>query len=200
MPTWKRRNPDHQPLKCDAGFHLWHHGLALAIYNKAGALTKGDKDKDFFANRETLAVFYKAHPNSVSNAMNFLLKRGWLEPTDVEKHYKYVNHDKWAFLGKNAEQCVSRDLVAYQEEADPFVGKLFAIAHGSLRLKEHWVVGVRKVATDEQILEAFAEQRRIDIARRKNGDGHLTGPTQSFYAVTQKLKALANKKSGQKSG
>jgi len=189
MPTWKRANPKHQPLKCSAGNHLWRYGLALAIYNKAGALTNnGDPDRTFFAKRETLTKFFGSSYNAVCNAVKRLRKDGWLLDTDKENHYLYVSHEAWEKL--HPGKCVARDLVPYQEEADPFVGKLFALAHGSLRVKEHWVVGMRKLASEEVILEMFAAEVAEAKARRKEGKYTLTSPSQCLYRVTQKLKAL----------
>jgi hypothetical protein len=174
-------------LKCSAGNHLWRHGLALAIYNKAGALTNnGEVPRTFFAKRETLAKFFDASYNAVCNAVKYLRDEKWLLPTEKENHFLYARHDDWA--AKNPGKCMARDLVPYQEEADPFVGKLFAIARGSLKVKEHWIIGMRKNATDEEILDLFAKQREIDIARRKSGDGHLTAPNNSLYVVMHKLK------------
>lgn len=188
MPTWKKSNPKHQPLKCSAGNHLWRHGLALAIYDKAGALTNnGEEGRTFFANRTTLSKFFGASYNAVCKAVKHLRTEKLFQATDKENHFLYIPHDTWAFL--NTGRCVGRDLAHYQEETDPFVGELYALAQGSLRVKEHWVNGLKKLASEEEILEMFKQQRAADIARRKAGDGHLTSPANSLYAVTAKLKA-----------
>jgi hypothetical protein len=188
VPTWKKSNPKHQPLKCSAGNHLWRHGLALAIYDKAGALTlNGEDGRTFFAKRETLSKFFGSHYNAACKAVNFLRRLKFLQATDKENHFTYIPHDKWALLYPG--RCVDRDLAHYQEETDPFVGKLFALAQGSIRVKEHWIIGLKKLAPEEEILEMFAQQRALDIARRKSGDGQLTSPANSLYAVTARLKA-----------
>jgi hypothetical protein len=70
---------------------------------------------------------------------------------------------------------------------DPFVGKLFAIANGKLRVKDYVVVGLKKLASDAEILDLFAKQRAHDIARRKAGDGLNTSPNNSLYTVGQLL-------------
>jgi hypothetical protein len=194
VPTWKQRNPDHQPLKCSAEWHLWRHGLALAIYNKAGAITNGgDPNRTFFVQRSTLAKFFDAHYNAVCKAISTLRKEKLFLATDKENHFLYVSHEKYAT--SHPEKCAARNLVPYQEEADPFVGKLFAIAKGSLKLKEHWLVGMRKYATDEEIVKLFAEQRDKDIARRKAGGeaARFTSANNSFYAVSLLVKSRAPK-------
>lgn len=115
MPSnWKKRHPDYQPLKCCAERHLWHHGLALAIYQKARTVTNGG-EKPFSANQITLAKFFDAHPNSVHNAMNFLRKNGWLVPGDKYDEYLSISHDDWvkdrAKEGKPSS-CIERKLAA----------------------------------------------------------------------------------------
>lgn len=116
MPVRKLRNPDYQPFHCSPEQHLWHQGLALAIYDKAASVTWDSKSRTrrpFSANQTTLAVFFKAHPNSVLNAMNFLRKNGWLLPTDTEGEYKWVSHAEWV---KNRvkegkpSSCIARKL------------------------------------------------------------------------------------------
>jgi len=98
-PSRKLRNPEYQPFHCSPEHHIWHQGLALAIYQKAASVTfdsKNGQRRPFSANQATLAVFFKAHTNSVWNAMNFLRKNGWLVPTDTENEYKWVSHSDWA--------------------------------------------------------------------------------------------------------
>jgi hypothetical protein len=108
-----QRHPDYQPLHCCAERHLWHHGLALAIYNKARTVTKGG-ETPFSANQVTLAKFFDANKNSVLNAMNFLRKQGWLIPSeDTKGEYKCISHDEWvkarAKEGKPTN-CIERKL------------------------------------------------------------------------------------------
>jgi len=187
VTTWTQANPKHQSLKCFAGNHLWKQALAYAIYNKAGELTKGGEEpRTFSCNKETLREFFGASKNGVDKAIKFLLKHGWLKATAKKKHLKYVSHEKWAetFPGK----CVERNLLPHQEEADPFVGELYAVAQTDLRLQPHWLASVRQCASDIEILSAFTEQRRADIARKLAGDGHMTSAKNSFYVVCDRLK------------
>jgi hypothetical protein len=111
------RNPDYQPLKCCAERHLWHQGLALAIYQKAAAVTNGG-EHPFTANQTTLAKFFDAHKNSVLNAMNFLRKKDWLRPTDEEDEYKWVSHTDWAKAHDKAN-CIERVLAPPTHRAVP---------------------------------------------------------------------------------
>jgi hypothetical protein len=79
----------------------------------------------------------------------------------------------------------------YQEEADPFVGKLYAIAKGKLRLSgPHIIEGLRKLATEERILEMFAIEVMWAEHRKKNGQYENNRPDQCLYAVKQKLLAM----------
>ncbi|SRR6266699_2073294 len=94
MPSRWKRHPEYQPLHCSHEHHLWHQGLALAIYSKAQTVTNGGKNV-FFCNQTTLAKFFKAHTNSVFNAMNFLRKNGWLVPAEKQDEYLCVGHAEW---------------------------------------------------------------------------------------------------------
>ena len=106
---WKR-HPDYQPLKCCSERHIWHQGLSLAIYEKAGAVTNGGETL-FSANQTTLAKFFDAHKNSVLNAMNFLRKKGWLLPSDEEDKYRWVSHNDWVKTHGKGD-CIERVLAA----------------------------------------------------------------------------------------
>ena len=189
MPTWRKKNPNHQPLMCNAAAHLWQHGLALAIYLKAGELTRGGEEPRVFnTRREVLSKFFDASYNGICKAMKILVNNGWLVPTEKKGHYLFVKHAQWA--EKHPGKCVDRDLLPYQADADPFISKLFAIAQGSLRLKGDYIIAsLRKLASDEEILAMFTEQRKIDIARRKSGDSMYTAPNHSLFTVREKLKA-----------
>lgn len=191
MPTWKRANPKHQPLKCCAEFHLWERGLVLAIYSKAGALTiGGDASRTFFANATTLSKFFGCHNNSATNAIKYLTKHGWFKPTAKKRHFIWVSHEEWAKTPRG-QQCVERDLMPYQEEADPFISQLWAIAKGKLRLAgPHIIVGLKKLGTEERILEMFANEMMWAEHRKKNGDHENTRPDQCLYVVKQKLMAM----------
>ena len=100
------RHPEHQPLKCSSEWHLWRHGLALAIYDKARTVTAGDK-KPFNANQVTLSKFFRAHPNSVLNAMNYLRKNGWLIPV-AEDEYRCLSHDDWVKEHSKPLPCIEQ--------------------------------------------------------------------------------------------
>jgi len=113
VPSTLKRPFDHQPLHCSAEHHLWHHGAALAIYSKAGALTvpkkEGEPRKHFYCTQPTLAKFLGGHTNTAHNAMNFLRKNGWLVPAGQEDHYNWVNHADWARAHEG--KCIERKIV-----------------------------------------------------------------------------------------
>jgi hypothetical protein len=195
VADWKRPNPDHQPLHCSASWHLWQHGLALAIYDKTGAVTNnGDLDRTFWAKRTTLATFFDASYNGVCNSIKLLRHDGWLLDAKKQNHFIYVTHAKWAEL--HPGKCAVINLCAFQEEAqeDPFLGRLYAIAQGQVRLKEHWIAGVRRHADDETIIEMFAKEMRAAREQRAKGKDYMTSPENCFYRVSLKLKELFNAK------
>jgi hypothetical protein len=126
VTNWKKPNPKHQPLKCSAEWHLWRNPLALAIYGKAGGLTRGGTEgRTFFANQTSLAKFFGAHRNAVSKAMILLRRQAWLIPTLKEDDFEFVHHDTWAAL-HDAVRCQVVD-------ADPGPEKWIPSSENSLQ-------------------------------------------------------------------
>ncbi len=186
MPDFKQSNPKHQPFKCSPAWHLWRHGLALAIYLRAGTITNGGKT-EFFAKVETLKNYFGSSYEAARRARCLLVSNGWLSPVPNDEGYFYfVTHDAWAILFPN--KCCERDLLPWSGDADPFIGKLWAAAGGRFRAKPHFLLGVRKYGTEEEILAVFNEELEAAKVKRMSGDKYLTAPSQCFYRVYMKLK------------
>lgn len=186
MPDFKKAPPKQNPFLCNTEWHLWTQPLALAIYNLAGRVTNSG-EKPFFAKRQTVALHFGSHRNTTSKAFKTLINNGWFEHTDKEDHFKYVLHSAWAFT--HPDHCVIRELQHWSEEADPFIGKLWAVAGGRFRAKPHWILGVRKYArSDEEVLTLFKEELARAAERRAKGSYEETSPAQCFYRVSRHLK------------
>jgi hypothetical protein len=193
MSDFKKSPPKHNPVNCCATWHLWRQGLALAIYQRAGALTNGGKT-DFFAKRETIAKYFGANYEATRRAFLVLINNGWLEVLpDDPKNLKWIDHEQWAFK-TNWEKCIVQDLNPWHGEADPFIGRLFAVAGGRFRTKPHWILGVRQHGwTDEEILELFRKEIAAANEKRGRREYHMTGKHECFYRVAQHVKRNAHR-------
>jgi hypothetical protein len=181
MPTWKKASPRHNNFDCCAARHLWNKGpLALAVYDFIGGLTSGGKTT-YFSKINRLSKFLGSDYEATRRAFSGLVKHGWLaRETGLggRAEWRYVTHDAWA---KNyAEECITKEAIFFQESDDPFVGRLYALASGNLRLVENYVKGIRKLASDEAILERFRYELEQAAQRRSKGDYERTGPRSCF--------------------
>jgi len=187
MSDFKKSFPKHNPMNCCTAWHLWRHGLALAIYTRAGQLTANGKT-EFFARRQTLAKYFGANYEATRRAFLLLVNNGWLEHGSDETHFKYMTHDDWAFLHEG--KCVVQDVNPWHGEADPFIKRLFGVAGGRFRAKPHWLLGVRKYGyTDEEIVALFRTELTTAAERKKRGNHSHTAAGQCFYRLSCFLKA-----------
>lgn len=196
MTDFKKSNPQHTPLNCSPAFHLWRHGLSLAIYIRIGQLTyAGSAERNvFFGRISTLAKYFDATYEATRRAFKLLVANGWLAPVPNEPaKYVYVDHDAWAFTHEG--RCMVAELLQpWHGTADPFIGQIWAAAGGKFRGQPHWFIGVRKYATEEVVLELFRKELAAAKERKARGDWQCTNPEQCFYKVSQHLKAEFKKR------
>lgn len=190
MTDFKKSNPQHTPLNCSPAFHLWRHGLSLAIYIRIGQLTyvKGAERNPFFGKVSTLAKYFGSTYEATRRAFRLLIANGWLEPVPNEPgKYTYVEHDVWAFT--HPEACMVAELLQpWHGTADPFVGQIWAAAGGQFRGKIHWFIGIRKYASEQVVLDLFRKELAAAKERKARGDWNQTNPSQVFYKVHEYLK------------
>ena len=90
----------------------------------------------------------------------------------------------------------------WEHEADPLVGKLYAIAEGKFKVYENHKLSIRKYGSDEEILSLFRNE--VLAAKgmgRARGAWEGTSPMKSFWTVYNHLKARAKEsKSGLQTG
>ena len=196
MTDFKKSNPQHTPLNCSPAFHLWRHGLSLAIYIRIGQLTyAGHNERNaFFGKISTLAKYFDATYEATRRAFKLLVANGWLTPVPNEPtKYFYVEHDAWVSTHSGA--CMVAELLQpWHGTADPFVGQIWAAAGGKFRGKIHWFLGAKKWAPEEVILDLFRKELAAAKVRKANGDWRSTKPEQCFYKVTEYLKGEYKKR------
>lgn len=184
MPTWQKSFPKHKPFKCGAYWHLRHSGLWLAIYDLIGGLTNGG-ELPFFSSIQRVATYFEADYETVRRVFAKMRRHGWLERR-ADGHLYYIPHDVRA--KKYPDECCKRDLVSWQNDTDPLVGKLFAIAGGRLHLYENHVKAIRFVATDEEFVAAYQKEFTEAKLRRESGNYEGTSPTKCLWRVYGRFK------------
>jgi hypothetical protein len=201
MPTWSESHPKPKPFQCSTAWHLQNTGLGLAIYDVIGGITAGGK-RTYFTSIKRMSQYLGRDYSSVQKAFENLRHLGWLEWEDVLdksssdiKKYRYIPHELWAGTKENAEQCCKRELLPWQEQqADPLVRQLYAIAEGKVRIFEYQVAGLRKLAEgdDMRVLEMFQHEMAAAKADRAAGRWSGTSPKQCLYRVRQALQKKRN--------
>jgi len=188
MPTWKKSNPQHKPFNCSFAWHYKKSGLYLAVYYLIGSLTSGGKNS-FFSSIEKVATYFDADYETVRRIFKHLAKEGWLRAvlsSTGRKAYFWVDHETWA--ATHPGKCCERSPLVWENDTDPFVGRLYAICDGKLRLYENHVIAVRKLANDEEILELFRKEVEATKVKRARGEFKGTAPLACFWRVYGFLK------------
>jgi len=159
--------------------------MYLAIYHFIAGLT-GWGETSFFSSIQKVADYFDADYETVRRVFKQLIKEGWLRRDEIKRnHFWLVKHNEWEDSHKG--QCVKRAAMVWEHESDPFVGKLYAIAEGKFKIYENQVIGIRKLATDEEILKLFNTEIRAAKERRKNGSWERTSPLACFWVVYKYL-------------
>lgn len=164
--------------------------LGACDLHRIGQITyvKGGPRNEFFGRITSLAKYFGATYEATRRNFHLLVSNGWLTIVpDKQGYFNYVHHDDWA-QGTDRKCMVAPILTPWQGTADPFVGQLWAAAGGRFRGKAHWILGVRKYATDDLILDLFRTQLAAAKEKRKRGEYRDTGPGQCSYQVAQFLK------------
>jgi hypothetical protein len=159
LSTFQKAPPKPNTPLCAPERHLREYGLSLAIYIKAGRLTKGGEDP-LFATVKYFSDYFGTNPESTRRAFKRLVNAGWFKPLDKARHYKWVSHDE---REKTKKDCKALpDLPHWHMEADPFSKAIFGATGGTVRLQPHWVASARKVAGEEEFLEALRKEFSSD--------------------------------------
>jgi len=112
-------------------------------------------------------------PDHTERVVGRLVAAGWLKATSLEKHYRFVEHDKWA--AEHPGVCYNRELLPWQEHVDTLVGKMHAMARGGLWLRDTAVVTLQASGSDDEILarwqEILNEAEANKRAKRFSGTG-----------------------------
>lgn len=193
MPTWKKSYPRHKPFACCTAWHLRKSGNLLAIYDLLGGITSGGKTNYFSTIAHATRYFYPEAEGEKYGIQyevtrrNFkvLRKLGWLELLDNGDH-KYIAHEAWAKT--HPGQCNKRELIPWQIETDPLVGKLYAVSGGKLRVMENVAASLHRLADDEEIVKLFTEAYGRATVARQNGLYSGTSPRSVLFQVLKFLK------------
>jgi hypothetical protein len=188
VPTWKKSNPQHKPFNCTFAWHYKKSGLYIAVYDLLGSLTSSGKTS-FFSSIERVATYFDADYETVRRIFKQLVKEGWLHigrSPSGGRAYFWIDHTTWA--AEHPGKCCERSPLVWENEADPLVGKLYAICNGKLRLYEGHVAGIKKLASDEEILELFRKEVEAAKAKRARGEFGGTAPKEVFFRVYRFLK------------
>lgn len=192
MTDFKQPYPKHNPPHCSAEWHLWRSPLMLAIYCRAGALTRGGTEgRTFFAKAESLAKYFGSSYSATTRAIRMLVAHGWLIPTLVkkgQKHYLWVHHDVWAV--SHPSGCAERELFAWQETLatrDPLVNRLYGSANGNLRLRSKLVAELHEYNEDE-VVRLYVNEIAAREEKRKRGDWGSTSNESCLWRVVKYLR------------
>jgi hypothetical protein len=184
MSTWKPAYPKHKPFKCRAYWHLRASGLWIATYDLVGAVTNGGENP-FFSSIMHVSRYFETDYETQRRVFKGLRSQGWFELLP-DNQYRYIAHDAWA--EKHPGKCNVRELLPWQIETDPLVGHLYAVTGGKLRIYENMLIGMRKLATDEEILALFKTEWQEAQNRKARGDWSGTGARSILERVRYLLK------------
>jgi hypothetical protein len=188
VPTFKEPFPKSKPFKCCTAWHLRKSGNLLAIYDFLGGLTNGGKNPFYSSIRKVAIFFYgdesESSYESTRRTFRTLRKMGFLEADG--KNILYVGHDAWA--AAHPHKCQAREMFPWQESADPFIGAIWKLACGKIRVLDWQIVAVRKVATDEEFIAEFESELNGAQLRRSSGDWHGTAAKACFWKAYWNLK------------
>jgi hypothetical protein len=182
---FKQAYPKHKPFKCKAYWHLRDSGLYLATYDLVGAVTNGGENP-FFSSIMHVSKYFGTDYETQRRVFKGLRKLGWFELLPEKNQYRYIEHDAWA--KKHPGECNARELLPWQVETDPLVGQLYAASGSKLRVYENMLVGMRKLATDEEIISLFRAEWQDAQNRKARGDFSGTGARSVLERVRYTLK------------
>jgi hypothetical protein len=140
---------------------MWRQGLAFAIYDLIARFSHAGGA--YFSSLTALADYFGASYDSVHQAVQWLLKNGWIEvvghapPTVVEdreglrmlrkhksrsKNYRVIRHDTWAVAHPN--QCATMLQQPWDdEEKDPLAVELYKYSYGKTKWYPNMLAGLR---------------------------------------------------------
>jgi hypothetical protein len=200
MPDFPKSLPRPNKFKCDVNRHLWRRGLALAIYQKAGGITKGGVS-GYFGDTALMAEFLGANKTVVRRMFALLHRAGWLvvvpnedsrkavKKTQAKKTRRWVSHEEWAKSHPGECVNVEESLMPWSADADPFVGQLWAAMEGKLRMYESLIIHARTCGRpDTEIVAAISEAWKVRNAKKARGEYQGTGARTVFFDTIKALK------------
>ena len=182
MADFEQSYPKHKPFKCN---HYWHL-LKMAVYDLVGAVSLGGKN-EFFGNLENVSVYFGSSYSAIHRVFKALMNKGWLTYDTTNRHYWYVSHAEW--VAKHPGQCGQRELAPWQEETDPFVGRIYAECGGKVRLFERQVKWLRSLGSEQEFLAKLRElMAEAEVDRVPGGDWSGTSPKQVLWRTADFFK------------
>lgn len=185
-------------LQCCSEVHLHKSGLALAVYNKIGALTNGGENgKVYFTTLEPLADLFGVAPNSIWRVVTLLCKEGFLEKSAMNggseqadcfqsKRYRYVGHTEWA--SKNPGKCYESLDPNWDDLGDPLARELWQVSAGNTRWYTNQLVCLRSTNWDDQKIVAEWKSHLAQLEKPCYFKGQWKSAQGKFL---RKLKQLA---------
>jgi len=155
---------------------MWRQGLAFAIYDLIARFTRDGGT--YFSSLTAMADYFGASYDSVHQAVQWLLKNGWIElvghaqPTVIEdreglkmlrklksrsKNYRIVPHEAWAKSHPN--QCATMLQQPWDdEEKDPLAVALYKYSFGKTKWYANMLAGLRSSGlADEAIVKEWVK-------------------------------------------
>jgi hypothetical protein len=186
MPDFVVPNPKPNKPLCHACWHLKHAALYLAVYDLIGHLTSGGKT-EFFASLKYVSKYFNSDYEYTRRVFAGLRAKGWIAPAKEPGHFLWIHHDDWA--AANPGRCFTRELLPWQETADPLVGKLWALSNRKLRCFENMVKQAKALASDEEILSLYRQALAEVPARKKAGIFVDNSAKGCFWRIIKDMKA-----------
>ena len=186
MSDFKQSFPKHKPFKCGHYWHFRKSGLYLAVYDLVGSVTAGGTN-EFFSTIDRVRIYFGSSYEVTRRVFKNLVKQGWFEYDHTIRHYRYVSHDDWAKT--HPDQCTKRELLPWQVETDPLVGRIYAACGGKIGVFENQIIAIRKLGiTDEEFLGTLRKEIAEAKERRALGEYGGTSAKQCFWRVFNELK------------
>jgi hypothetical protein len=184
MASFAESKPPQRGLLCSAERHLWHSGVALAIYTKVSALTHGG-ESSYYTSVKKMAAFLGCSDRQARQGFSYLDTEGWLEirmpepknigqlraQTNAPKERWLVRHDTWAQMHPHA--CFEREALPWDGEVHDQLGaQLYRVSNGKLRWFAQELKALRKNGgTDSEILAVWSgmvEARRAEVKQQES--------------------------------
>src|SRR5882762_2287439 len=166
MATFNEVNPLYKRgLLCCAERHLWHSGVALAIYSQVNQLTRGG-ESSYFTSVTKMAALLGCSRRQATTAFSYLDSEGWLQvrlpapknigqlraQTNAPKERWITSHNGWA--EKHPGRCFAREALPWDgENHDTLGAQLYRHSSGKLRWYPQELKALRKCGEPDTEIE-----------------------------------------------